>query len=68
MLIYIQKGGDNMKILKYIALTCNRWAKYPVYYITIPIKIVKEMGIENSTNLQLEYDSEENKITLTKIN
>lgn len=57
-----------MKILKYIALTCNRWAKYPVYYITIPIKIVKEMGIEKSTNLQLEYDSEENKITLTKIN
>ena len=67
MLSFYMKGGESMKILKYIALTCNKWAKYPVYYITIPIKIVKEMGIEKSTNLQIEYDSEEKKITLTKI-
>lgn len=60
MYIYI-KGGDYMKLITYISLTHTPSTNI----INIPIKMVKELGLENDKQVQIELNDD--KIIITKV-
>lgn len=56
------------KFIKYISLTYSGYGKkYPTYIITVPMKAIKEMGLENDRTIQFEYDDVNKCIILRKI-
>lgn len=55
------------KTIKDIALTRNAYQKYPSYVITIPMKAVKDMGLEDEHSVRAEYDDVNKILTIKKI-
>ena len=57
------------KFIKYIALTKTAYGKqkYPTYVITVPMKAVRDMGLENDHCVQIEYDDDKKVLVIKKI-
>ena len=55
------KGGDKMKLVTYISLTHTPSTNI----INIPVKMVKELGLENDKQVQIELNDD--KIIITKV-
>ena len=52
-----------MKMVKFIALVHTK----TTHLICIPAKIIRDMGLENEKNVQIEYDSNTKVLTVTKL-